>query len=53
MNLRTATLLQLRQFYRELGKQITVGSDWRKLVKQREQIVREIRHRKQNPHNVL
>ena len=53
MNLRTATLLQLRQFYRKLGKQITVGSDWRKLVQQREQIVREIRHRKQNPHNVL
>ena len=46
MNLRTATAKQLRQLYRKLGKQITVGTDWRKLVKQREKIVREIRHRK-------
>ena len=53
MNLRTATLKQLRKLYRKLGKQITVGSDWRKLIKQREKIVREIRRRKQNPHNIL
>ena len=53
MNLRTATLLQLRQLYRKLGKQITATTDWRKLVQQREQIVREVRLRKQNPHNVL
>ena len=53
MDLRTATAQQLRQLYRKLGKQITTGTDWRRLVKRREQIVREIRRRKQNPQNVL
>ena len=53
MNLRTATIPQLRKEYNRLRKLITKSPDFMKLVKQRKKIVKEIHSRKLNPHGTI
>lgn len=46
INYKTATIPQLRKEYKNLGKQVKKAPlNWRKLLKQRDRIVREIRKR--------
>lgn len=53
MNLRTATIPQLRKEYNRLRKLITTSPDFIKIVKQRKKIVKEIRSRNLNPHSTI
>ena len=53
MNLRKATIDELKAEYERLRLLITGNPNWKDIIKQREAIVKEVRRRKLNPHDVL
>lgn len=53
MNLRKATIEELKTEYDRLRLLITSEKDYRPIAAQREAIVKEVRRRGLNPHDVL
>lgn len=53
MNLRKATIDELKAEYERLRPLITGNPNWKDIIKQREDIVKEVRRRGLNPHGTI